>query len=161
MSKISHKTKAASIDVPDDSSVPVSKADQISAIVENAKNSPQFSGLSDEQKEVAMEIVKGMFDRFPTLDFPIQNADGTIEMDLMLGGHIKLSVPKGYQVMAAQREMTLTGEKGEKDDMLPVYVLAACAEIDGEPASIFDIHEKLSARDFTTLLNYFRSINLL
>jgi hypothetical protein len=139
----------------------IKKSDQITKILESAKDSPQFANFSDEQKEIAIEIVKGMFDRFPTLDFPKQNDDGSIEMDLMDGSHIHITAPKCSHVITAQRDMETVGEKGDKDDMLPIYTMAACSNIDGEPVSVLSMGDKLTARDFKNLIAYFRSSNLL
>lgn len=146
---------------PVEAEASVGKSEQISKILENAKNSPGFEKFTDEQKEISLEIAKNIFERYPTLDFPKTNPDGTIEMDLMDGGRIVVNAPKGNHVMSAQREMDLCNEKGDKDEMLPIYVMAACSNIDGEPVSIFDLTDKLTARDFKNLVAFFRVTNLL
>jgi hypothetical protein len=136
-------------------------ADDFKSKIAEAKNSEQIAGLSDEQRDKAFDLLEIMVAQAERCHTPVLGSDCTIEMGLMKGGVLKICEPNGHHVMQGKRQMKLLSEKGDSDEMLSTYIMAACSTIDDKPAAMHDIHERLTARDFTIALGFFCRINLL
>lgn len=146
--------------------LPITGADELRNKLTEAKKSDVISGLTDEQKDKAFEVIDLMIKQMDCAHSPELSEDCTIEMELMKGGKIKIVPPTGYHVMQGKRQMKLLTEKGDSEEMLPAYIMCACSditELNGEPKplAMHDMNDKLTARDFNVLLGFFCRINLL
>jgi hypothetical protein len=121
----------------------------------------ELKDISKESQDVVSHVMEIVAKQYDLCNYPDVADDLTIKMELMRGGTLTLVPPTGYHAMAASRLMKLSNEKGDEETMYPAYLMAACADLGGEMASIAELQEKMTARDFNTALTFFRRINLI
>ena len=129
--------------------------------VDAAKKSEAIAGLSEVEVTEAFKLFDVMVKQQGLSAAPVIEENCVIEMDLMLGGHLKIVPPTGYHVMQGKRQMDIDGEKGNRENMLSTYVMAACSTIDDKPMAMHDLAERFTARDLRVALDFFCRINLL